>query len=497
LGKGWVAEDAFISFRVVHNFVEGHGLRWNIDERVQVFTNPLWTLLHIPLYALTRDVFYTTIALGTALSTLTAGLLCAPLWRTKPLSAIILLACLAGSLASTEYATSGLENSLAGLLLALLYLQFQKGEETTPNWGKIALLTALLGLTRLDAVLLILPMGTYYTLKSFRSLPVLKILGGFSPLLLWWGFCKLYYGFVMPNTKLAKLDGTGLSLHERAWQSRFYLLDLLQNHTFTFLCLLAATGIGIYLLLKKTPHPRALPLLSLGIPLYASYIVYIGGDHYSGRYWALPMLCAAITIAYTLQKSPHKKNLLAGSLLCLALSISPLTLTPKNVREGRIEHARALSKGAYLLKEFNPQAHRWSNQGLQYKKAAQESPQNTPFVVAETAAGMLPFYSGPQVIVIDGLGITDPLTARLPVYDRKRWHSGHYWRAIPTGYLEYRRGDPSKMDPHLRAYYERLRVITSKPLLDPERLKTLWEFQTGKYDSALKKYTEKYQQGKP
>lgn len=107
-----MAEDAFISFRVVHNFVEGYGLRWDIDERVQVFTNPLWTLLHIPLYALTREVFYTTIVLGTALSTLTAGLLCAP----------------------------PLENQTA---------------------------------------------------------------------------CKFYYGFVMPNTKLAKLDATGLSLSKR------------------------------------------------------------------------------------------------------------------------------------------------------------------------------------------------------------------------------------------------------------------------------------------
>lgn len=42
LSVSYLDEDAFISFRVVDNFVHGHGLRWNIDERVQVFTNPLW-----------------------------------------------------------------------------------------------------------------------------------------------------------------------------------------------------------------------------------------------------------------------------------------------------------------------------------------------------------------------------------------------------------------------------------------------------------------------
>ena len=37
----WACDDAYISFRTVDNFVHGYGLTWNIDERVQVFTNPM------------------------------------------------------------------------------------------------------------------------------------------------------------------------------------------------------------------------------------------------------------------------------------------------------------------------------------------------------------------------------------------------------------------------------------------------------------------------
>ena len=36
--NAWLCDDAYISFRVVKNFVNGYGLRWNIFERVQVFT---------------------------------------------------------------------------------------------------------------------------------------------------------------------------------------------------------------------------------------------------------------------------------------------------------------------------------------------------------------------------------------------------------------------------------------------------------------------------
>ena len=48
---GWLAEmswfltdDAFISFRYVRNLLEGHGLVFNPGERVEGYSNFLWTL---------------------------------------------------------------------------------------------------------------------------------------------------------------------------------------------------------------------------------------------------------------------------------------------------------------------------------------------------------------------------------------------------------------------------------------------------------------------
>src|SRR3972149_4054050 len=41
----WISDDAFITFRSMENFLHGYGPVFNIGERVQTFTHPLWFLL--------------------------------------------------------------------------------------------------------------------------------------------------------------------------------------------------------------------------------------------------------------------------------------------------------------------------------------------------------------------------------------------------------------------------------------------------------------------
>ena len=71
----WVCDDAYITFRVVDNFVGGFGLRWNVAERVQGYTHPLWMLISAGAYACTREIYYTGIAVSLGLSVLGAALL--------------------------------------------------------------------------------------------------------------------------------------------------------------------------------------------------------------------------------------------------------------------------------------------------------------------------------------------------------------------------------------------------------------------------------------
>lgn len=43
--SAWMGDDAFITMRTIDNFVNGYGLRWDLLERVQTFTHPLWLFL--------------------------------------------------------------------------------------------------------------------------------------------------------------------------------------------------------------------------------------------------------------------------------------------------------------------------------------------------------------------------------------------------------------------------------------------------------------------
>ena len=50
----WMCDDAYITLRTVDNFVSGFGPRWNVAERVQAYTHPLWMFvlaLAVLLYA--------------------------------------------------------------------------------------------------------------------------------------------------------------------------------------------------------------------------------------------------------------------------------------------------------------------------------------------------------------------------------------------------------------------------------------------------------------
>ncbi|MFZ5979170.1 MAG: hypothetical protein ACOYVF_00925, partial [Candidatus Zixiibacteriota bacterium] len=69
----WVCDDAYITFRTVDNFINGYGLTWNTDERVQGFTNPLWMLVVSFFYLFTGEIYFTVLLLSIILSLLAIG----------------------------------------------------------------------------------------------------------------------------------------------------------------------------------------------------------------------------------------------------------------------------------------------------------------------------------------------------------------------------------------------------------------------------------------
>ncbi|MDB4973732.1 MAG: hypothetical protein JWN48_2073 [Myxococcaceae bacterium] len=147
----WVTEDAYITLRTVDNLVRGHGLRWNIDERVQGYTHPLWMALLTAVYAVTREDF-STIAVG-VLTTLAALIMVLKLSGSSS-HALLAIVLLALSRSFVEFSTSGLENPLTHLLVAAFVLLYAV-REAELRW--LALCAALIALNRVDALIVTLP----------------------------------------------------------------------------------------------------------------------------------------------------------------------------------------------------------------------------------------------------------------------------------------------------------------------------------------------------
>ncbi|HWE27640.1 MAG TPA: hypothetical protein VHB97_06530, partial [Polyangia bacterium] len=187
-----LCDDAYITLRTVDHFVHGYGLRWNIDERVQTFTHPLWLFALTSVYVFTREPYYTTLAVSLVCAIASLVLL-ARLARSPLTSALAMLAA-GASHAFIGYCTTGLENPLSNVLIAL-YAGLWLARPRSPRrlfW--LALSSALLMLNRLDYALLVAPSLALdcWSLRSRRA--VVLVVLGFIPLFAWELFSVVYYG---------------------------------------------------------------------------------------------------------------------------------------------------------------------------------------------------------------------------------------------------------------------------------------------------------------
>ena len=113
----WVCDDAYITFRTVANLLHGDGARWNVAERVQAYTHPLWMLMLAALELVTREPYFTSIAASLTLSLAAASLVAYRIAHTGWQGCLAVLT-LVSAKSFVDFSTSGLENPLSHLLIA-------------------------------------------------------------------------------------------------------------------------------------------------------------------------------------------------------------------------------------------------------------------------------------------------------------------------------------------------------------------------------------------
>lgn len=516
--KAWIVEDAFITLRTIAHFFEGYGLRWNIDERVQTYSHPLWLLLHIPLYALTKNMFLTSISLSLFFSTLACAI--ALIGLRKRISVLLLCTSFIVPLLLSKtfgvFATSGLESPLVFALYAafswVLFLWLggeEKERDKTPPWFLLLFIAALCMSTRLDTALLFLPFFILLVLQNLKRLPWLKIVAGLSPIILWESFSFLYYGVLLPNTKYAKLNG-GVPANEYLQQGWYYWLDVMRLDLLSAVCIFFAvilTALWIWRLYKQRDSMSAyLSCIGLGFVCYVAYIFKIGGDHYALRFWAAPLFIALIYINYSIAlfEKILRKQLFVGLSAALILiysihlaldvkyygsydSYHDIVFTHYNQGSG-VDGWKYTTR--LMIDQFIDYDY-WKKAAREFKDEAERA--GKPIFKLTGGVGMAGYYAGSQVIFSDTPGLVDPLLARLPSDSlQDGWRIGHVLRTAPKGYGNARMDeDYTMMDSDIAYYYQKIRIITREPVFNIERLKTVIAFNLGLYDEYLKRYVKR------
>ena len=482
----WVTEDAFITFRVVDNLLNGYGLRWNVIERVQAYTHPLWMLTLSGAGFFTGELFLTSMLLCMGISMAAVGMAAAGLGRNA-VSGVFLIVALTSSRAFVDYSTSGLENALTHLLLVVfLLLWFQP--RTGPRMLFYLSLTAGLAvLNRMDTLLLFAPALSYAWLRKPSLKGLLEVALGFAPFAAWEAFALIYYGFPFPNTAYAKL-GTGIDPRELMRQGGHYLSFSLHRDAVTLLLL--AAGILVPFVLRDGRMIAA----ALGVVLYVFYVLRIGGDYMGGRFLTPPLLVSVVLLA----RLPLRSRILAWSPLFAAVALmsaaQPDTpfLSGRDFGLDRSHYKEASNVGDERMYFFQQSSllHRAPGKEMPTTGLAERGRKyralDKPVTRVHGTVGATGYFSGPKVHLIDYYGLGDPLTARLPAGYSPEWVIGHFGRNVPEGYKESAASDINKIsDKSLAQYYDHLKRITRGPLWSPERWRTIWRMNRGEYDELI------------
>src|SRR4051812_36055552 len=284
----WICDDAYITFRAVDNFIHGYGPVWNITERVQAFTHPLWFAILSVACLVTREPYFTAIGLSLLSSIAAVSVLA---WRIAESTATALLGVLALTLskAFVDYSSSGLENPLSHLLLAVFLAILWTTPADERRLSRLVFVGSLVVVNRPDLGLLVGPAMVSESLRQNDWRAVARAALAAWPLVAWEAFSLVYYGFPFPNTAYAKL-ATGIPGSELRAQGLTYIVDLLHNDRVAVVVL--AWGFIASLTIRLS---RNWPLAA-GLAAYTLYVVWIGGDFMSGRFFTAPILWAPFAL---------------------------------------------------------------------------------------------------------------------------------------------------------------------------------------------------------
>ena len=296
-------DDAYIYARYVRNALAGHGMVFNVGERVNALSSPLYAyLLLFVSWLLHGRVLLSTAVISGVFLVLT----CVLAEYLVPLSGLFL--------ASTAYFyfLVGMETSLFVFMLLLVIALFQQGK-----WSWLPVASILLILSRFEGGLLVLIVG--WQLYRRRIWPgwisfIPAILVGLGYLLL----NHHYYGGFLPASAAAKL-GQGFSGYWGRWPTAFLghpdsVLYTFQKTKFILYLTAVFCVSGVTVALDR-------PFGRLVLPFCGGLSVFYVLFNMSGTYfwYFAPLILFAMMLACCAIPRTRVAYVTAGVLLIFAL----------------------------------------------------------------------------------------------------------------------------------------------------------------------------------
>jgi len=465
----WVQEDAFINFRIIDNLLAGHGPVFNVGERVEAYTDPLWVFTLAALHGVLPFVSleWTSVLLGIAMTVLgvvLAGRAVQRLAADRESGVVLPLGLLVfGSVAAVwEFASGGLEMGMVfcwiGLTVWLLVRLEDRRDGAAPGAFVAGLGTlirpelALMSLVFLVGFVVVIAAPGWRGPQSIVRRYLVPAAAAAALPVLYELLRASYFALVVSNTALAKSAGS-------AWwsQGAYYLWNFVSPYLLEIPLAMAALLL-VPRLVSWWCRGDRVGTVVLATPVIAGladtlYVTRLGGDYMHGRlllpaFFSLS-LCVWTTTARlrTLAVIPVLV-ILVWSVACLGW-LRFTTGSPLTVVHGI---ANERSFWVHALDEPHPVTavdwHQSASPGTAYRlaaAAARRSGHQTMFVVTDPtelfpttgvarARSTLPFWfavnstdigfngfvAGPDVYIFDTFSLANPIGSHTSLATRGR-----------------------------------------------------------------------------
>lgn len=501
----WQSDDAYHAYIMAKNLVDGNGFVYNVGQRATASSCPLFTLVVAAGYFVIRDMFFVSLLINIVFSALAYKILVWNYCKSKR-QIMLCFAILVGSVSFVSYTTSGLENSMLFFLAAcFLRVYFSKERYGAKRLLLMAVLVALIAMTRMDAVLMVAPMAVYAYLSRRDLVSFGKAVGigilGLLPFVFWELFATFYYGFPFPNTAYAKL-GTDFALRDYLVRGIKYFLNALLCDPIVLIVPLFA--IICVLGVKKAQYLWCMA----GVALYCVYLLYIGGDFMMGRHFTV-MFYISLT-CYLDVKNREFSNLGKGAsfnrtfvgfaVAALIFSLTTHVITDQFLFGAKYSSPISDERAGYFTTSslFNNVVSlattgelcirdTWNEQGVnEYREKGFSGG------ILQNCPGITKYYNN-DMYLNDTYALGDPFLAHLPAVKESNWRIGHMWREAPYGYgNQVIYGDDENgnrvQNEDISQYYEIIREITCGDLFSADRIKKIIDINLGKYNYLVENY---------